>query len=73
MRINIPGDINHTMHIHQVDCIEYMASLKENAFDLAICDPPYGIGIDKAINDNKGKQGFKQYQDTDWDSSPPRS
>lgn len=26
------------------DCMDYMAGLDENAFDLAIVDPPYGIG-----------------------------
>lgn len=29
-----------------VDCMEYMATQKDNAFDLAIVDPPYGIGND---------------------------
>jgi len=27
-----------------IDCMEYMAGLDDNAFDLAIVDPPYGIG-----------------------------
>ena len=27
------------------DCMEYMATQPDNAFDLAIVDPPYGIGI----------------------------
>lgn len=31
-----------------IDCMEYMATLPDNAFDLAICDPPYGDGKDKA-------------------------
>ena len=26
------------------DCMDYMATLPDNAFDLAIVDPPYGIG-----------------------------
>ncbi len=26
-----------------IDCMEYMAALEDNAFDLAIVDPPYGI------------------------------
>jgi site-specific DNA-methyltransferase (adenine-specific) len=29
-----------------IDCMEYMAGLPDNAFDLAITDPPYGIGKD---------------------------
>ena len=27
------------------DCMEYMATQPDNAFDLAIVDPPYGIGM----------------------------
>ena len=30
-------------------CMEYMATLPDKAFDLAIVDPPYGIGIVDAI------------------------
>jgi len=26
-----------------IDCMEYMATCKDNEFMLAICDPPYGI------------------------------
>ena len=29
-----------------IDCMEYMATQPDNAFDLAIVDPPYGIGMD---------------------------
>lgn len=25
------------------DCLEYMAGLPDKAFDLCVCDPPYGI------------------------------
>tara|TARA_Y100000593_G_scaffold9045_1_gene16463 strand:- start:116 stop:712 length:597 start_codon:yes stop_codon:yes gene_type:complete len=46
--------------------------MRDNEFDLAIVDPPYGIGIDKAINSNKGKQGFKQYKETEWDNETPK-
>ena len=28
-----------------IDCMEYMRSLPDKAFDLAVCDPPYGISI----------------------------
>ena len=30
-----------------MDCTEYMAGLPDKAFELAIVDPPYGIGADK--------------------------
>lgn len=29
---------------YNIDCMEYMKSLPDNAFDLAVCDPPYGGG-----------------------------
>ena len=29
-----------------MDCIEYMRSLPDNVFDIAVCDPPYGKGND---------------------------
>lgn len=28
---------------YNIDCMEYMKSLPDKAFDLAVCDPPYGI------------------------------
>lgn len=31
------------------DCMEYMATLKDNEFDLAVVDPPYGIGVSKRM------------------------
>lgn len=37
-----------------IDCMEYMADLEDNAFDLAICDPPYGIGEDGRNNHTRG-------------------
>ena len=36
-----------TVELLNVDCMEYMAGLEDNAFDLAIVDPPYGIGMGK--------------------------
>ena len=33
-----------------IDCMEYMATQPDNAFDLAIVDPPYGIGESGATN-----------------------
>ena len=51
--------------------MEAMAKMEDNAYDLAIVDPPYGIGIDKAMNANKGRHGFKVYKTTDWDNAVP--
>jgi site-specific DNA-methyltransferase (adenine-specific) len=32
--------------LYNVDCMEFMRDLPDNAYDLAIVDPPYGIGED---------------------------
>lgn len=39
---------------YNMDCMAYMARLKDNAFDVAIVDPPYGIN---APNMNMGSWG----------------
>jgi len=33
------------INLYNVDCMEFMRGLPDKAFDLAIVDPPYGIGI----------------------------
>ena len=38
-----------------MDCMEYMAGLPDKAFDLAIVDPPYGIGESGDTNKSRGK------------------
>ena len=50
------------------DCMEYMATLPDKAFDLAIVDPPYGIGIGETINSVTG--GIK-YTPKNWDDEAP--
>lgn len=44
---------------HNIDCMEYMANLPDKAFDLAIVDPPYGIGRDWKKN---SKSNFKNHE-----------
>ncbi len=59
------------------DCMDYMATLPDKAFELAIVDPPYGIGADKEQNiqalsgrvSNGGR--WKEYKKTSWDDSVP--
>ena len=63
--------------IFNTDCIEYMRTLPDNAFSIAICDPPYGIGADKnqisKANKRQGKAkvAWKDYGNAIWDSEPP--
>jgi site-specific DNA-methyltransferase (adenine-specific) len=35
------------IELYNMDCMEAMKEMKDNEFDLAIVDPPYGIGIIK--------------------------
>ena len=42
----MPGRIE----LLNIDCMEYMATLPDGAFDLAIVDPPYGRGEDGGTN-----------------------
>jgi len=57
--------------VTQEDNMELMSRYPDNYFDLAIVDPPYGIGADKAQNAGGDKWGYKEYKDTDWDSGIP--
>ena len=58
--------------IINVDCMEYMKTLPDKFFDLAIVDPPYGIG-DKLLNGGKtGAVKFhEQYELKKWDNYRP--
>ena len=47
------------IELHNVDCMEYLATLEDSAFDLAIVDPPYGIDIAKW--DKKDLKPTKEY------------
>ena len=47
---------------YNVDCIEYMRTLPDNCFDLAVCDPPYGSGNDPKLGGGKRFGGiFDRY------------
>jgi site-specific DNA-methyltransferase (adenine-specific) len=47
--------------------MEYMKSLPDNAFDLAIVDPPYGIDINSS-----GRLGHYGGKNKKWDSETPK-
>ena len=62
-----------TISLVNADCLEVMATLPDNAFDLAIVDPPYGIGIDgqKACVCKNPKHNRKHHETKGWDKLPP--
>lgn len=45
------------IEILQGDCMQYMATLEDNAFDLAIVDPPYGINAANIFGGEERKSG----------------
>jgi len=44
-----------SVELLNIDCMEYMATLPDKVFDLAIVDPPYGIGENGDRNASRGK------------------
>lgn len=44
---------------YNMDCMEAMRQMPDNAFDLAVVDPPYGINADKFNNGSGKKTGGK--------------
>jgi site-specific DNA-methyltransferase (adenine-specific) len=51
-----------------VDCMTFMATLPDKAFDLAIVDPPYGIGVNSM---NMGSRKTVKPDSRSWDDAPP--
>ena len=35
--------------VYNTDCIEYMRTIPDNHFDIAVCDPPFGSANDDAL------------------------
>ena len=62
-----------TQIAYNMDCMEYMKTLPDKAFELAITDPPYGIGIDgqKLSICKNPKHNRKQHAKKNWDSAIP--
>lgn len=47
-----------------------MRGCADNAFDLAVVDPPYGININHSMGRRKGDKK-SNYKKADWDNEPP--
>ena len=55
------------INLHLGDCLEAMKEMPDNTYDLAIVDPPYGLGISK-----KSQIGTsKKHTPKDWDDKIP--
>ena len=75
--------VTDKIEITNEDNMTLMARYPDNYFDLAIVDPPYGIGADKAQNaaaeqrkkangKSKAGRGWKEYKNTEWDNEIPK-
>lgn len=55
---------------YNADCLAAMREMPDNAFALAVCDPPYGININNNMGRRKGDKK-SDYKKVTWDSAPP--
>ena len=53
------------------DCMEYMKTLPDKYFELAIVDPPYGIGDKKLTQGGTWASKYNQ-GDAEWDIAPDK-
>ena len=66
-----------TSEVFNMDCLEYMRTLPDKAFALAIAYPPYGIDADRTQMSRAGTQygasmaKCKDYGKSEWDKSAP--
>jgi len=51
------------------DCMDVMKHIKENEFDLACVDPPYGVGAGKRRR--RVSSSTTTYTPKNWDDKPP--
>ena len=59
------------IEIYNMDCMEAMKDMPDNAYDLAIVDPPYGIGFDGQKESTSKHGGRRKKEFKGWDNSTP--
>jgi len=65
------------INLYNRDCLEAMREMADNSFDLAIVDPPYGIGASSAKFMRTGTQTGNSkaiaglYKSSQWDNNIP--
>jgi site-specific DNA-methyltransferase (adenine-specific) len=60
-----------TSTVYLMDCMDFLQQVPEKYFDLAVVDPPYGLGT--AVVNSKGR--FKRYcnEHQNWDTEVPNN
>ena len=59
------------LDLRNMDCMDLMRQYPDKHFDLAIVDPPYGIGYDGAKQTSGSHGGRKAHAFKGWDSKIP--
>ena len=62
--------------LYNADCMQAMKQMPDNFADLALVDPPYGLGADKKnsvekLQSSKSASLSKDYGEKEWDSKTP--
>ena len=55
--------------VYLEDCVQGLKRFADNYFDLAIVDPPYGIGAENHAGNTDN--GWKQWDKKSWDNAIP--
>lgn len=53
-------------NLYNADCMDFMKEIPNNYYKLAIADPPYGIGMSKAVGKSQ-QYSKKELVDKKWD------
>ena len=62
---------------YNMDCMEGMKEFPDKYFDLAVVDPPYGLGYDQLAHKKSGQKSGNAkahkrfYKSTNWDNAVP--
>ena len=62
------------IELHNIDCMEYLATCEDNAFQLAIVDPPYGLEgrvFEGGGDRNTQCAKWKAHRNKGWDDAVP--
>ena len=67
--VRLIAELDTMIELLNCDCMEYMATVPDKYFDLAIVDPPYGLG-DKLTQGGTWASKYAK-GDASWDIAPP--
>ena len=65
-------NINENIELYNEDCMEVMKRYPDNHFDLAIVDPPYGIGASSMQLGKGVGTDSRIWTDKKWDDNTPK-